>query len=167
MQPAEDSTSGGRSLLNETQLWFKAPFIQWAIYWIPERIRCLNESNERPIKTFTATCWQFLVSYLEYYFIKGGGGGGGFKGIVHTKKKKLIMSSCTQTWMTYFLLWNIKEGILKTVGYKAVLVTNDFHCMNKKKKKKNWDSQIILFYCMLNQIKKIFLKLLFVMYTYS
>ncbi len=42
-----------------------------------------------------------------------------------------------------FLLWNIKEDILKTVGNKADLVTNDFHCMNKK----YWDiSQIIFFY---------------------
>ncbi len=48
----------------------------------------------------------------------------------------IYMSSLTQTWMTYFLLWNIKEGILKTVGTKAVLVTSDIHCMNEKKKKK-------------------------------
>ncbi len=30
-----------------------------------------------------------------------------------------------------FLLWNIKEGILKTAGNKAVLVSIDFHCINK------------------------------------
>ncbi len=40
-------------------------------------------------------------------------------------------------------LRNIKEGILKTVGNKAVFATSDFHCMNKK----YWDiSQIIFFY---------------------
>ncbi len=33
----------------------------------------------------------------------------------------------------YFLLWNIIEGVLKTVGNKAVLVINDFHCMHEKK----------------------------------
>ncbi len=36
------------------------------------------------------------------------------------------------TW-AYFILWNIKDGILKTVGNEAVLITNDFHWMNKKK----------------------------------
>ncbi len=41
--------------------------------------------------------------------------------------------------------WNIKEGILKTVGYKAVLVTNDFHCM-KKKKKNRFSNNFILLY---------------------
>ncbi len=48
-----------------------------------------------------------------------------------------------QTWMTYFLLHNIKDGILKTVSNKAVLVTSNFNCMNKK----YWDvSQMIIFY---------------------
>ncbi len=49
-----------------------------------------------------------LVSYLEYHLIK------------------IIIV------IIIIILWNIKEGILKTVGNKAVLVTNDFHCMNKK-----------------------------------
>ncbi len=42
-----------------------------------------------------------------------------------------------------FLLWNIKEGILKTVGNKAVLVTNDFHSMNKQYR----DVSQIIFFC--------------------
>ncbi len=46
-----------------------------------------------------------------------------------------------QTCMTYFLLWNIKESILKTVGNNADLIT--------KQAKKYWDiSQIIFFYSM-------------------
>ncbi len=37
--------------------------------------------------------------------------------------------------MTFSRLWNIEDNILKNVGNQTVLVTIDFHCMDKKKKK--------------------------------
>ncbi len=36
--------------------------------------------------------------------------------------------------MTFSRLWNIEDNILKNVGNQTVLVTIDFHCMDKKKK---------------------------------
>lgn len=36
-----------------------------------------------------------------------------------------------QTFMTFSLLWSIEEDILKNVGNQTVLVTIDFHCMDK------------------------------------
>ncbi len=33
-----------------------------------------------------------------------------------------------QTYMTFFVPWNIKEGILKIVGNQVVLVLIVFHC---------------------------------------
>ncbi len=34
--------------------------------------------------------------------------------------------------MTFSHLWNIEDDILKNVGNQTVLVTIDFHCMDKK-----------------------------------
>ncbi len=33
------------------------------------------------------------------------------------------------TCMTVFLVWNMKEGVLKNVGNQRVLVLIDFHCI--------------------------------------
>ncbi len=48
--------------------------------------------------------------------------------MVHQNKKichHLLVFMSFQTWMTFFLLHNIKEGILKTVGNTAVLITSE------------------------------------------
>ncbi len=37
-----------------------------------------------------------------------------------------------QTCMTFFLLWNIREDIMKNASNQNVLVTIDFHCIDKK-----------------------------------
>ncbi len=55
-----------------------------------------------------------------------------------------------QTWMTYFLLHNIKAGILNTVYNEAALVTSDFHCMNKKTEMFLKWSSFMLGHCTLN-----------------
>lgn len=34
--------------------------------------------------------------------------------------------------MTYFLLWNVKDGTLKNVGKQTASIHIDFHCMGKK-----------------------------------
>ncbi len=76
-------------------------------------------------------------------------------------------SSSQKNYLGHFLLWNIKEAILKTVGNKAVLVINDFHCMNEKQI--CFSNYLLLYsivyvrplkpkhsciiHCMLNQIK--------------
>ncbi len=48
---------------NRVNQWFKDPFIKTAVYWIPELISHLNESNEDIYCHLLAD----LVSYLEYH----------------------------------------------------------------------------------------------------
>jgi len=44
--------------------------------------------------------------------------------------------------MTYFLLWSIKEHILRNDGDQAVLVQIDFNCMDEKYTESQWESKL-------------------------
>ncbi len=56
------------------------------------------------------------------------------KGIVHQKCKSyhLLTIMLFQTSMTFFLLRNIKEDILKNDGNQTTSVTTDIHCIRIK-----------------------------------
>ncbi len=43
----------------------------------------------------------------------------------------------------YFLLRKIQEDILKNIDYQTVLVTIDFHCMNKNKTQRHFSNYFL------------------------
>ncbi len=55
---------------NRVNQWFKGPFIKTGIYWIPEWINHLNESNEWMTQTHIYRHLLGDLVYLEYHFIK-------------------------------------------------------------------------------------------------